>query len=149
MHVYDYNTPLEETLATLNDFVRQGKVRHCGVSNWSASQIADAARLCVQHGWEPIVTLQPQYDLLLRDIEVEIVPVCQNFGIGIIPWSPLSGGLLTGLYREGQPPPDSGRLKIFPSMLNRLTPKTFEVIDLVVREAKYVGTTPAASVSPG
>jgi aryl-alcohol dehydrogenase-like predicted oxidoreductase len=82
--------------------------------------------------------------VLLRDIEVEIVPVCRQFGIGIIPWSPLAGGLLTGLYREGQPPPDSGRLQIFPSMLDRLTPKTFEVIELVVREANHLGMTPTA-----
>jgi aryl-alcohol dehydrogenase-like predicted oxidoreductase len=144
MHVFDYNTPLEETLSTLNDFVRQGTIRHYGVSNWSASQITDAARLCEQHGWEPIVTLQPQYNILQRDIEVEIVPVCRQFGIGIIPWSPLAGGFLTGLYREGQPPPDSGRLQIFPNMLDRLTPKTYEAIDLVVREASDLGTTPVA-----
>jgi aryl-alcohol dehydrogenase-like predicted oxidoreductase len=144
MHVFNHNTPLEETLSTLNDFVRQGTIRHYGVSNWSASQITDAARLCEKHGWEPIVTLQPQYNILQRDIEVEIVPACRRFGIAVIPWSPLAGGFLTGLYREGQPPPDSGRLQIFPNMLDRLTPETFDVIDLVVREAKDLGTTPVA-----
>jgi aryl-alcohol dehydrogenase-like predicted oxidoreductase len=96
MHRYDEATPIEETLSTLNDLVRVGKVRYIGVSNWPASQITEAAIITQMKGWEPLVSLQPQYSILARDIEVEIVPVCQRFGIGIIPWSPLGGGMLTG-----------------------------------------------------
>jgi aryl-alcohol dehydrogenase-like predicted oxidoreductase len=144
LHVYDYATPLEETLGTLHDLVRQGKLRYYGVSNWNGAQLTDAVRLCQMHGWDPIVTLQPQYNILQREIEVEIVPVCLQFGLGILPWSPLAGGLLTGIYREGRPLPDSGRLKIFPNLASRITPQTYRVIDLVCEEAEKLGVTPAA-----
>jgi aryl-alcohol dehydrogenase-like predicted oxidoreductase len=144
MHVFDYRTPLEETLSSLNDLVRQGKIRHYGVSNWNASQITDAVRLCEAHGWEPIISLQPQYNILQRDIEIEIVPVCLKFGIGIVCWSPLAGSLLTGKYRRGQEAPRGGRLAIMPNMLSRVTDKTHDVIELVVKEAQRLGTTPVA-----
>ena len=90
MHRYEETTPLEETLSTLNDLVRQGKVRYIGVSNWTASQIVEACGIIAAKGWEPLVSLQPQYNILVRDIEVEILPACQKFGLGIIPWSPLA-----------------------------------------------------------
>ena len=144
MHIYDYETPLEETLGTLHDLARHGKIRHYGVSNWNGAQITDAARLCQIHGWDPIITLQPQYNILQRDIEVEIVNVCRQFGIGILPWSPLAGGLLTGTYRRGQAVPSSGRIKLFPSMVERLTPETYDVIELVSREAARLETTATA-----
>ena len=104
MHRYDSTTPIEETLSTLNDLVRQGKVRYLGVSNWTASQITEACAITAANRWEPLVSLQPQYSILARDIEVEIVPVCQKFGLGVIPWSPLGGGMLTGKYRKGEEP---------------------------------------------
>ena len=109
MHRYDENTPIEETLSTLNDLVRAGKVRYIGVSNWPASQIAEAATITPMKGWEPLVSLQPQYSILARDIEVEIVPVCQKFGLGIIPWSPLGGGMLTGKYKKDEEPVEGTR----------------------------------------
>jgi aryl-alcohol dehydrogenase-like predicted oxidoreductase len=109
MHRYDDLTPLEETLSTLNDLVRQGRVRYIGVSNWTASQIAEACTLTAVKGWEPLVSLQPQYSILTRDIEVEIVPVCQKFGLGVIPWSPLGGGMLTGKYKKGDDPAEGTR----------------------------------------
>ena len=109
MHRYDENTPLEETLSTLSDFVREGKVRYIGVSNWPASQIVEAATIAQMKGWEPLISLQPQYSILARDIEVEIVPVCQRFGLGIIPWSPLAGGMLTGKYKKGEEPTEGTR----------------------------------------
>ena len=90
MHRYDDATPLEETLSTLNDLVRQGKVRYIGVSNWTASQIVEACLTIDAKGWEPLVSLQPQYSILARDIEVEILPACRKFGLGVIPWSPLA-----------------------------------------------------------
>ena len=109
MHRYDEDTPIEETLSTLNDLVREGKVRYIGVSNWPASQIAEAAVITQMKGWEPLISLQPQYSILARDIEVEIVPVCQRFGLGVIPWSPLAGGMLTGKYKKGEEPTEGTR----------------------------------------
>ena len=109
MHRYDDSTPLEETLGTLNDLVRQGKVRYIGVSNWFASQIAEAARIIEARRWEPLVSLQPQYSIISRDIEVEIVPVCEKFGLGLIPWSPLAAGMLTGKYKRGEEPESGSR----------------------------------------
>ena len=144
MHVYDYNTPVEETLTTLNDFVHEGFVRHYGVCNWNASQIVDAVRLCEMHGWEKPVSAQLQYNILQRDIEVEIVAVCQRFGIAVLPWSPLAGSFLTGRFRAGREVPEGGRLAILPGMANRLTPETYAVIELVVAEAEALGITPVA-----
>ena len=109
MHRYDDATPLEETLSTLNDLVRNGKVRYLGVSNWTASQIVEACAIIAAKGWEPLVSLQPQYSILTRDIEVEIVPACVKFGLGVIPWSPLGGGMLTGKYKPGEEPKDGTR----------------------------------------
>ena len=109
MHRYDETVPMEETLSTLNDLVRAGKVRYIGVSNWPASQITEAAMITQVKGWEPLISLQPQYSILARDIEVEIVPVCQKFGLGIIPWSPLAGGMLTGKYKKGEEPVEGTR----------------------------------------
>ncbi|HTC33098.1 MAG TPA: aldo/keto reductase, partial [Bryobacteraceae bacterium] len=109
MHRYDETTPVEETLSTLNDLVRQGKVRYIGVSNWTASQIVEACSIIVANGWEPLVSMQPQYSILSRDIEVEILPACRKFGLGVIPWSPLAGGMLTGKYRAGEEPQQGTR----------------------------------------
>ena len=108
MHRYD-DTPVEETLSTLNDLVRAGKVRYIGVSNWPASQITEAAMITQVKGWEPLISLQPQYSILARDIEVEILPVCRRFGLGIIPYSPLAGGMLTGKYKKGEEPGEGTR----------------------------------------
>jgi aryl-alcohol dehydrogenase-like predicted oxidoreductase len=144
LHVYDYNTPVEETLSTLDGMVRDGRIRHYGVCNWNASQIVDAVRLCELHGWEKPVSAQLQYNILQRDIEVEIVPVCRRFGIAVLPWSPLAGSFLTGRFRAGRDVPEGGRLAIMPGMANRLTPETYKVIELVVAEAEALGITPVA-----
>ena len=91
VHCWDHRTPIEETLATLNDFVRSGKVRYVGLSNFAAWQIAESRQLCRQFGWEPFVTAQMQYSLICRTIEDDVIPVCRRYGIGILPWSPLGG----------------------------------------------------------
>lgn len=100
VHNWDDATPLEETLGTLNELVRSGKVRYIGASNFTGWQLQKAADLSQQMGWEPFVCLQPLYNLLDRSIEWELVPVCLNEGIGIIPWSPLRGGWLAGRYQR-------------------------------------------------
>jgi len=149
MHRYEDGTPLEETLSTLNDLVRQGKTRYIGVSNWSASQIAEAARVIEARGWEPLISLQPQYSILSRDIEVEIVPVCQKFGLGVIPWSPLAGGMLTGKYTRGDEPPADSRFSAAGQIgefwrRRTLRDQNFDIVDVVVEEAQKLGATPLA-----
>lgn len=108
-HRFDVETPLEETLRAFDDLVRQGKVHYIGVSEWTAEQIADAVRIADDLGLDRIVANQPQYSLLWRVIESEVVPVCERNGIGQIVWSPLAQGVLTGKYRQGEPPPAASR----------------------------------------
>lgn len=98
VHCWDDHTPIEETLSTLDQFVKSGKVRYVGLSNFDAWQIVEARQLCIRFNWEPLVTAQMQYSLANRDIERGVVKVCQRYGIGILPWSPLGGGVLTGKY---------------------------------------------------
>lgn len=100
VHGWDDGTPLEETLGTLNKLVHSGKVRYIGASNYTGWQLQKAIEISRQMGWEPYVCLQPLYNLLDRSIEWELVPVCQNEGLGIIPWSPLRGGWLAGRYQR-------------------------------------------------
>jgi aryl-alcohol dehydrogenase-like predicted oxidoreductase len=108
-HRYDFEAPLEETLQAFDDLVRQGKVHYIGVSEWTADQIADALRIADDMGFDRIVSNQPQYSLLWRVIEAEVVPLCEKEGIGQIVWSPLAQGVLTGKYLPGQPPPAGSR----------------------------------------
>src|SRR3954465_4782145 len=103
-HRYDVETPLEETMTALADLVRQGKVLYIGVSEWTAEQIERGAALARQLR-VPFVSNQPQYSMLWRVIEAEVVPMCEQLGIGQIVWSPIAQGVLTGKYLPGQPPP--------------------------------------------
>jgi aryl-alcohol dehydrogenase (NADP+) len=107
-HAWDPLTPIEETLGFFDDAVRAGKIRYAGVSNFLGWQLQKAALLAGDAA--PIVTLQPQYNLLVRDVELEIVDVCSNEGIGILPWSPLAGGWLTGKYDRDEQPTGATRL---------------------------------------
>ena len=107
-HAWDPLTPIEETLGFFDDAVRAGKIRYAGVSNFLGWQLQTAALMAGDAA--PIVTLQPQYNLLARDIELEIVDVCRNEGIGILPWSPLAGGWLTGKYDRDEQPTGATRL---------------------------------------
>ena len=105
VHCWDDGTPLEETLSTLSNLVDIGKVRYLGVSNFSGWQLQKAIDVSRHRGWEPFSCLQPLYNLLDRDIELELLPVCENEGLGVIPWSPLRGGWLTGKYHRGMDSP--------------------------------------------
>lgn len=109
-HAWDPLTPIEETLAFFDDVVRAGKVRHVGMSNVVGWQLQKATLLARFAGQPPIVSLQPQYNLLTRDIEFELVDVCRSEGIAILPWSPLGGGWLTGKYRRDAVPTGASRL---------------------------------------
>ncbi|PWI58317.1 aldo/keto reductase family protein [Sulfoacidibacillus thermotolerans] len=108
-HRYDPETPLEETLRALDDLIRQGKVLYAGVSEWSAVQIDDALHLADKRGFDRIVSNQPQYSMLERYIEKDIIPLCEREGVGQIVWSPLAQGMLTGKYKRGQAAPEGSR----------------------------------------
>lgn len=108
VHMWDLGPPLEETLSTLNDLVRSGKVRFIGASNYAGWQLQKAVDLSRANGWEPFTCLQALYNLLDRELEWELLPVCRNEGLGVIPWSPLRGGWLTGKFRRGMTAPAAG-----------------------------------------
>ena len=109
IHRFDERTPIEETLGVLNDLVRQGKVLYIGASNFAAWQVAKALGISDKRGWARFECIQPMYNLVKRQAEVELFPMCESEGLGAIPYSPLGGGLLTGKYGRGKRP-DSGRL---------------------------------------
>ncbi|MBC6461647.1 aldo/keto reductase family protein [Actinomadura sp. HBU206391] len=108
-HRFDHETPLEETLKTFDDLVRQGKVLYVGVSEWRADEIAEALRIADEMGFDRLVSNQPQYSMLWRVIESEVVPLCEKEGVGQIVWSPIAQGVLTGKYLPGAAPPAGSR----------------------------------------
>jgi len=109
MHRFDFEAPLEESLQAFEDLVRQGKVHYIGFSEWNAQQINDALGIQKANGWTRFVSSQPQYSMLWRVIEREVVPLSQQEGIGQIVWSPIAQGVLTGKYLPGQKPPAGSR----------------------------------------
>ncbi len=110
MHAWDALTPIEETLRFLDDAVRAGKIGYYGFSNFVGWHIAKASEIAKAQGYTRPVTLQPQYSLLMREIELEIVAACQDAGMGLLPWSPLGGGWLSGKYKRDQMPVGATRL---------------------------------------
>ena len=110
VHAWDAATPIEETLGALDDLVRAGKVRYIGVSNFAAWQIMKSVSVSEAKGLARFVSLQPQYSLVERNIEYEVLPVCLQEGLGVIPWGPLGGGFLSGKYRRGEGPPEGSRI---------------------------------------
>jgi aryl-alcohol dehydrogenase-like predicted oxidoreductase len=110
VHCFDSHTPLEETLSALDALVKQGKVRYLGCSNFGGWQLAKALGLSALHGWAKFDCLQPQYSLVSRAIEREILPCCRAEGLGVIAYSPLGGGFLSGKYRAGEPAPPASRV---------------------------------------
>ena len=149
VHCWDERTPIEETLSTLNDFVRRGLVRYVGLSNYAAWQISESRQLCIRHGWEPFVTAQMQYSLVNRDVEHEVVPVCARYGIGLLPWSPLGGGVLTGKYGRDLKGPRGSRFgdAVDPSNTWRaryVNDRNVALAETVGSVARESGTTPTA-----
>ena len=110
-------TDIEETLSALTDLIRAGKVRAIGSSTFPASQIVEAQWVAERRGLARFRTEQPPYSILNRSTEREVLPVCQTYGMGVLVWSPLAKGMLTGRYRKGQPLPDSLRVKVFPEQM--------------------------------
>lgn len=137
LHAWDPITPLEETLRFLDDSVRSGKIAYYGFSNFLGWQLTKAVHIARANGWSPPATLQPQYSLLVREIEAEIVPASLDAGIGLLPWSPLGGGWLSGKYKRDVPPAGATRLGENPKrgmeawQARNDNPRTWEVIDAV------------------
>jgi aryl-alcohol dehydrogenase-like predicted oxidoreductase len=149
VHAWDPLTPLDETLRVLDDAVRAGKIRYIGLSNFTGWQVQKALGLTSAHGLARPVTLQPQYSLLVREIEWEIVPSCLDGGLGLLPWSPLGGGWLTGKYARDQRPTGETRLGDNPDRgmeaydRRSLQQRTWDVIDAVQRVAEDRGVSMA------
>jgi aryl-alcohol dehydrogenase-like predicted oxidoreductase len=114
IHRWDHVTDHDETLGALTDLVRAGKVRYIGSSTYPPSEIVTAQLTAEKRGRERFVCEQPPYSLLVRGVEAEVLPLCQRYGMGVIPWSPLAGGWLTGRWRKGQEPPPSTRADRLP-----------------------------------
>jgi aryl-alcohol dehydrogenase-like predicted oxidoreductase len=150
IHCWDPGTPLEETLSTLDQLVRSGKVRYIGASNLSGWQLQKAVDLSRQRDWESFSCLQPLYNLLDREAEWELLPVCLNEGLGVIPWSPLRGGWLTGKYNRGMDAPLSGtrvedatREGWSEGWEVYANERTWTIIDALTAVAEEAGKTPA------
>ena len=148
LHAFDPLTPLEETFSTLHTLVEEGKVRHVGVSNFRAWQLAKALALCRERGWHPPVSLQPQYSLYARATEFELLPLCRAEGLAVIPWSPIAGGFLSGKYREGIPRAPAGT-RIGDAEDRAFYQERFgsvrseRTVNAVVEAAQRLGRTPA------
>jgi len=138
VHGWDVGSPIEETLRALDDLVRQGKVRYLGCSNWSARHLAKSLAVSDAHDWERFVSLQAYYSLVGRDLEHELLPLCREEGLGVLPWSPLSGGFLSGKYRRDNPSPEGARRTSFdfPPIDEE---RGFDAVDVLDQIAKEKG----------
>jgi len=149
MHAWDAVTPIEETLRFLDDAVSAGKIAYYGFSNYLGWQVTKAVHVARANHWTAPVTLQPQYNLLVRDIEHEIVPACQDAGMGLLPWSPLGGGWLAGKYQRDVMPSGATRLGENPNRgMESYGPRnaqerTWQIIDMVAEIAKERGVSAA------
>ncbi|MBI4769938.1 MAG: aldo/keto reductase [Chloroflexi bacterium] len=141
IHEWDESTPLEETLRALDDLVRAGKVRYIGASNFAAWQLCRANDLAEMHGRERFVTIQPEYHLLERQIERELLPYCRYAGVGVIPYFPLAGGFLTGKYRHGQPAPPGSRGESSRYVQGYFTEANFNLLERLEAFAESHGRT--------
>lgn len=152
IHMWDASTSLDETLSTLDSLVRSGKIRYLGVSNFSGWQLQKTIDVCRMMRWEPIRCLQPLYNLLDRETEWELIPACLNEGLGIIPWSPLRGGWLSGKFRRDMAAPrEDTRIRMNEPSERTWTEEwtnynhdaTWHVIDTLLAIAHEVDKSPA------
>lgn len=145
IHIWDPVTPLEETLRALDDLVRWGKVRYVGASNFAAWQLMKALWVSDKNGWVRFSSLQPLYNLAFRDLETELVPLCLDQKLAILPWSPLAFGYLSGKYDRNRPRPTSSRVdgplaQFLPADWDRI----YNIVDVLKEIASGHGVTPAA-----
>jgi aryl-alcohol dehydrogenase-like predicted oxidoreductase len=146
VHAPDPDVPLEDTLEALDGLVRAGKVRALGVSNFPAWLLAWAVALQDREGWSPFISFQPQYSLVERSVEIELLPFCRSAGLGVIPWGPLGAGFLSGKYRRGERPPDGSRIADAGESLEeaydrRAIERNFRVVDAAGEIAEARGAT--------
>jgi aryl-alcohol dehydrogenase-like predicted oxidoreductase len=146
VHAPDPSTPLEDTLEALDSLVRAGKVRALGASNYPAWLFAWAVALQDREGWAPFVSLQPQYSLVERSVEVELLPFCRAAGVGVLPWGPLGAGFLSGRYRRGEAPPPGSRMAdagddLEEAQHRRAVERNFRVVDVAEAIAADHGAT--------
>ena len=146
VHAPDPDVPLEDTLQALDGLVRAGKVRALGASNFPAWLLAWAVRTQDANGWAPFVSLQPQYSLVERTAEIELLPFCRAAGLGVIPWGPLGAGFLTGKYERDSPPPQGSRMAdaaddLEEAMQRRAVERNFRVVDEAREIANQRGAT--------
>lgn len=136
VHGWDILTPIEETMRALDDVVRMGKVRYLGCSNWAARHLMKAQMMCEAHDWAGFVSLQAYYSLVGRDLEYELLPLCREENLAVLPWSPLSGGFLSGKYRRDNPTPEGARRSSFdfPPVDMERGFDAIEVLDRVAKE---------------
>ena len=143
IHEFDAETPLEETLEALDDLVRAGKVRYIGCSNYAAWQVAHALWISDRRNLARFISVQPEYNLLERSVERELVPCCLAFSLGIIPYFPLAAGILTGKYRPDEPAPEGTRGYNNPRFAPRLNPATLRAVQRLDAWARERGHTVA------
>jgi aryl-alcohol dehydrogenase-like predicted oxidoreductase len=141
-HFIDPLTPIEETLSAFTDLVRKGHIRYLGCSNFSAWRLMQALGASEKHGFESFVSIQPEYSLVApvrAAFERELAPVCLTYGIGVLPYSPLAGGFLTGKYRRDQPPPESVRSQ---DNSRRMTDQNYKIVETLIDLAQRLDSTP-------
>ena len=142
IHFPDPNTPIDETLTTLDDLVTSGKIRYTGCSNFQGWQLAQAMERAKVLQVVPFVSIQPPYSLLDRGVEKELLPCCRDYGIGILPYFPLANGLLTGKYRRDQSPPEGTRLsEDTPRSRDLLSSQYFDLVEKLEAFASQNGRT--------
>jgi len=141
MHKADLATPLEESVQTFNEIIDSGKARYWAISNFSAEQISSVLKICDENNWRRPVALQPAYSLLKRDIESEILPLCQREQIAVFPYQVLQGGLLTDKYKRGQEIPAGSRLTEKPEWSMPLSDEMFDRLEVIKNDAQKSGRT--------
>ena len=144
IHMQDLRTPEEELLRALDDATRAGKIVYFGASNYAAYRLMESLWIADKRGLNRFVTLQAQYSLATRDLEREHAPLCAKFGLGILPWSPLAAGLLSGKYHRGQTPPEGSRFAQWKERYKSFdTERNWAIVEALVAVAEELGKTPS------
>lgn len=141
LHAWDATTPIDETMRALDDLVASGKVRYLGFSDTPAWKCAEAQTIARMRGWSPLIALQIEYSLLERTVEGDLVPMAQEMGLGITPWSPLKSGVLSGKYTRDQHGTQEAARGAWAT--SALSERAYDIIDELVRISKELGTTPS------
>jgi aryl-alcohol dehydrogenase-like predicted oxidoreductase len=141
LHDWDEQTPIQETMRALDDLISSGKVRYLGASNFSSWQVTHANALAELKGWSAFVSVQPHYNMLVREIEEQLLPACEYFGWGVLPYFPLAGGFLTGKYHQDEEPPEGSRGETSEYVQGFMTPENYRKIERLEEFAQARGHT--------